>query len=684
MREPVTAIRAVLFGLLVTFPAGSSAIAACAPDAHEPDDACPAAGSVLHGTESQSGNFCDDGDDWIAFNACGLRTYTIATGNLGVATDTVVEVYMPDCTTLYTSNDDGAGGRASRVEFAAPFDGIYHVRVRQADGTSGDDRTYDVSLTGDTSTCSSWVMRFFTQANEHAVSVAQLSTGSFAVLGSSDIEFEGHIQFVAMKLYSDGTPQWLHGLGGLRDSDPSALVATADGGIVFVGDIRDGAGPADGAAAKLDVDGNFLWKRTLDAGGDDRPLAAGALADGGVVMAGVTDAGSAGDDDAWVVRLDAAGGVVWRHRYDGAGMDRAKSVQQTQDGGLIVAGASHPFPSGLDRAFLMKLDGSGQIVWQRVFGALSLAADARAVRPTRDGGYIVVGARGPSPPAPGNLWSLLVFKVDGFGNASWVRAVDTSAAAEAADSVWETADGGYLIGTEETSATGVAVAGVLRLDGSGALLWHRQYQRLSSTAGIEQTADGGFIAAGKDFVVLRADENGDIPCDLFIDTPAAVSASFLVNTAADFRARNVSNSSPDATFGVGFASLNHEFPCPSCGSRDYAGTLRLDKIPGTYLYWDDGGPGKAYDILRGSLDTLIASGGDFTQAVNAFADACVIDDQYGSSCQDLQDPVPGSGYFYLVRAVGAGCPVTASYDEPPSSRVAPRDAEIAAATSACP
>jgi len=684
MVGPAAPFRTFILGSLLSLGAADSALAACAPDAHEPDDACLAASSVLHGAESQSGNFCDDGDDWIAFNACASRTYTIETGHLGAAADTVVEVYLPDCTTLFASNDDGAGGRASRVVFTAPLDGIYRIRVLQADGTSGDDRTYDVSMTGDTSACSTWVMRFFTQAEEHAVAAAQLSTGSFALLGSSDSEFKGRLQFFAMKLFPDGTPEWLHGLGGLQDSDPHALVETADGGIVFVGDIRDGSGPADGVAAKLDVDGNFLWKRTLDAGGDDHLLAAGALADGGVVLAGVTDAASGGDDDAWVVRLDAAGSVVWRRRYDGDGSDRARSIQQTPDGGFIVAGASNSFPPGRDRAFVLKLDGSGQIVWQRVYGPRDLAAEARSVRPTRDGGYIVVGAEGPSPPVPGNLWSLLVFRVDGSGSLSWVKTFDTSTAAEAADSVWETADGGYFIGTEETSAAGIAVAGILRVNASGIPLWHRQYQRLSSAAAIEQTVDGGFIAAGKDFVVLRGNGSGDINCALFTETPATMSASFLINTAAGSHLHNVSNSSQDLTFDLGFAALNQDFPCPSCGSRDYTGMLRLDKIPFTLLYWDDGGPGKAYDILRGSLDTLIASGGDFTQAVNAFPEACVVDDQYGAYCQDLPDPTAGSGFFYLVRAVAAGCPVNSTYDEPFSNGVAPRDAEIAAAASACP
>jgi hypothetical protein len=90
--------------------------------------------------------------------------------------------------------------------------------------------------------------------------------------------------------------------------------------------------------------------------------------------------------------------------------------------------------------------------------------------------------------------------------------------------------------------------------------------------------------------------------------------------------------------------------------------------------------------VRGDLRGLRQSGGNFTVALNQIVpagDVCMVDDGGGLSTIDPRpDPAPGSGYFYLVRAV-AGCAAGGTYDEG-GGQVGSRDAEIAAATGACP
>ena len=66
--------------------------------------------------------------------------------------------------------------------------------------------------------------------------------------------------------------------------------------------------------------------------------------DGGYIVAGFGDSddgdvsGNHGKDDCWIVKLDGSGSIQWQKSLGGSGKDRAESIHQTTDGGYIVAG----------------------------------------------------------------------------------------------------------------------------------------------------------------------------------------------------------------------------------------------------------------------------------------------------------------------------------------------------------
>src|SRR5262245_23764575 len=126
---------AALFACLSvsTFPARAQA---CSKDVHEPDDACPVARILLPGAP-QPHDFCDDAEDWVTFNACAGRVYTIATSALGPGADTVLELLDAGCGSVLATDDNGGGGLASHIDWTATGDGVLHARVRQANGSSG-------------------------------------------------------------------------------------------------------------------------------------------------------------------------------------------------------------------------------------------------------------------------------------------------------------------------------------------------------------------------------------------------------------------------------------------------------------------------------------------------------------------------------------------------------------------
>lgn len=100
--------------------------------------------------------------------------------------------------------------------------------------------------------------------------------------------------------------------------------------------------------------------------------------------------------DFWIVKLNNIGDIEWQKSYGGSGWEEAFAVQQTADGGYIVAGES---PSndgdvignhGSWDYWVIKLDGSGNLEWQKSLGGSGYDA-AHSIQQTSDGGYIIAG-----------------------------------------------------------------------------------------------------------------------------------------------------------------------------------------------------------------------------------------------------------------------------------------------------
>jgi hypothetical protein len=107
-------------------------------------------------------------------------------------------------------------------------------------------------------------------------------------------------------------------------------------------------------------------------------------------VAGATSSFGAGSTDIFLIKTDAKGNIIWAKTYGGTSSDYANSVQQTSDGGYIVAGGTWSFGAGYRDIFLIKTDANGNIQWAKTYGGTS-SDYANSVQQTSDGGYIVAG-----------------------------------------------------------------------------------------------------------------------------------------------------------------------------------------------------------------------------------------------------------------------------------------------------
>jgi hypothetical protein len=113
--------------------------------------------------------------------------------------------------------------------------------------------------------------------------------------------------------------------------------------------------------------------------------------DGGYIIAGSTLSYGAGGWDVWPIKTDSAGNAAWNRTSGGSDDEDGYSVQQTSDGGYIVAGtAIHGAADSDVDVWLTKTDSLGNVTWSKTFGG-SKYEWGHSVQQTSDGGYIITG-----------------------------------------------------------------------------------------------------------------------------------------------------------------------------------------------------------------------------------------------------------------------------------------------------
>jgi len=135
---------------------------------------------------------------------------------------------------------------------------------------------------------------------------------------------------------------------------------------------------------------NDEWNRTFGGGDDDWAYFVQQTNDGGYVLVGLTQSFGAGNDDVWLIKTDANGNEIWSKTFGGSKGERGYCVRQTNDGGYIIAGYTMSFGAGGYDAWLIKTDANGNEIWNKTFGK-ERTDWGYSIQQTSDGGYIIAG-----------------------------------------------------------------------------------------------------------------------------------------------------------------------------------------------------------------------------------------------------------------------------------------------------
>jgi len=312
---------------------------------------------------------------------------------------------------------------------------------------------------------------------------------------------------------------WTKMFGGADRDYGRSVKQTTDGGYIVAGFTYSfGGGLFDVYLVKTNTVGDTLWTKTYGGANTEAGRAVQQTTDGGYIIAGTFNPGGL-NEDVYLIKTDSIGDTLWTKKYGWPGQDFAYAVQQTTDGGYITIGFTPQGPGGhiAPNILLIKMDSLGNLSWYQTYGGYFSWDMGFSLQQTGDGGYIIVGMTDYFNYDSSDVY---LIKTDANGDTIWSKTFG-GASYDYGESVRQTSDGGYIIVGETASfGTGDYDVYLIKTDSLGDTLWTRTYGGDQDESGLSviESSDGGFVITGMtwsyavglaDVYVIRTDTNGD-------------------------------------------------------------------------------------------------------------------------------------------------------------------------------
>jgi hypothetical protein len=335
---------------------------------------------------------------------------------------------------------------------------------------------------------------------------------------------------------TSGNLLWQKTIGGNSIDHLTSAKETTDGGYILGGSSSSGIsgektqnsrGNDDYWVVKLDENRNIIWDKTYGGTGVDRLTSIIQTTDGGYLIGGSSDSdisaektdNSRGNIDIWIIKIDQSGDIMWQKTFGGSNSDWVQSLIETPDGGYILAGSSHSNISGeksensrgLRDFWVLKIDNSGTIIWQKTIGGNN-GDYAKSIIATSDGNYIIGGDSSSNisgektEKTVNNSTDVWLLKINDLGQILWQKDIGAESTEAFAD-IRMTSDNGFILGIMSYSgisgykteaSKGDRDYWTVKLDSTGKFEWDKTVGGDSSdqTQSIVQAKDGGYVTVG--------------------------------------------------------------------------------------------------------------------------------------------------------------------------------------------
>lgn len=221
----------------------------------------------------------------------------------------------------------------------------------------------------------------------HALQIT--NDGNYIVTGWKGIDYAA-IDVWLLKIDTLGDTLWTKCYGDSLQDEGWDVKQTTDGGYIITGYTFNDATYSDLWLLKTDSLGDTLWTKRYGGPSSDDGCSVQETSDGGYIITGRTSSFGAGMIDVWLLRTDASGDTLWTKTYGGTDHDRGHCVRIMPDSGYIIFGDTRSYGAGSYDAWLIRTDKDGYVLWQWIYGGTEQDYGWRC-RLTSDQGFILLG-----------------------------------------------------------------------------------------------------------------------------------------------------------------------------------------------------------------------------------------------------------------------------------------------------
>jgi len=308
--------------------------------------------------------------------------------------------------------------------------------------------------------------------------------------------------------------EWQQNLGKNQEDIIYDIVSTSDGGYIAAGMTGSMSSSKDVYVVKLNMSGEVEWENNYGGVKKEVGRSIRQTRDGGYIVGGETYSFNAKLKDCYIVKLSSSGEVVWEQKYGGDFNDGCEAIIQTSDGGYIAAGGSWPDILAGD-IYLIKLDPNGIIEWEKYLGS-GLEDRAYDIDQTPDGGYIIAGT---TRIVHNGDYDMYIVKTDTKGNEEWSSTFGGDGDERAFSIDWF--ENGYVAAGYTRSYSTTSDMYVVNMDPNGKKVWEITDGGSSTeerAQSIRTTPDCGCIVVGQnnnntyggyDVYLFKLDSNGN-------------------------------------------------------------------------------------------------------------------------------------------------------------------------------
>jgi hypothetical protein len=334
--------------------------------------------------------------------------------------------------------------------------------------------------------------------------VREVPAGGYVLAGYTANFSQNDTDGIILRLNNNGDTLWSFIYNGPNNHEDLfyKVVPTTDGGFIVAGYSKSFSGSDDALYLKLNSSGHLAWINHWGGSGIEHPQDIIQLSDGTYAMCGYTTSSPAHYYDAFLLRIDASGAIMSNKLYGGNNYDDANSILELPDEGFLMGGQSN------NNFYLNRTDATGNLLWTNSFGTSGID-NIECINFAQGGnGFVLVGTTDGS----GNGQEDAYFaRTDSGGTIIWSKLYGSSLN-DGFHRVEQTSDGGYVaVGTSDQGSMTNPNMWLVKLDSAGVVSWSNLFGGNDHDHGYsgQQTSDGGYILTGHSHSYVSNTHNED-------------------------------------------------------------------------------------------------------------------------------------------------------------------------------